>query len=46
MGIKGLEIDSAAWLAILFCTNNHSMAPGDGFTNGNWFEYTQLYIVV
>ena len=42
----GLEINSAAWLAILLWTDNHSMAPGDGFTNGDWLKYTQLYIVV
>ena len=46
MGVKWLEVNSPARLAIFLCTYNHPMAPCDGFICGDYFDDTQADISV
>ena len=39
--VKCLEVDCASGLAILFCTDNHAVAPCDRLSYQYWFKQAQ-----
>ena len=45
-GIQGLKIDRASKGAIFLNASNHPVAPGDGFANGDWFQYSQAHVTI
>ena len=46
MGVEGLEVDCAPWLAILLWADYHAVAPGDWRPYGNRFNDHQPHILV
>ena len=46
MDVERLEVDCPSGRAILFCTDDHAVAPCDWFSNWYGFQYSQSHVSV